>query len=104
MLVELLVENYAAGCAVGVTTLESAATSPRFQKAVAEHFAAWTTALAARFTQRGVPPDRAAALADFVVAAMEGATMLARAQRDPLPLRHTADMLEIDVAAVTGSG
>jgi hypothetical protein len=50
-----------------------------------------------------VPSDGATALADFVVAAMEGATMLARAQRDPIPLRHTADILEIAIAAVTGS-
>lgn len=94
-------ENYGPGCAVGVTTLETAATSPRYQRAVAAAFETWTSTLADRFTERGVGAGRAVALADAVVAGLEGATILARARRDTTPLRNTARMLAISVKAAT---
>ena len=96
---ELLSEDYAPGCAVGVTTLESAATSPSYQHAVDEAFATWTSTLAGRLTERGASTDRAAQLADLIVAAMEGATMLARAHKSPTPLRNTAEMLAVTMRA-----
>ncbi len=92
---ELVAEDYAPGCAVGVTTLESSATSPIFQQAASRAFTSWTSTLAGRFVERGVPADRADMLADAVVAGMEGATLLARAQRNPAPLRRAADALAI---------
>jgi hypothetical protein len=56
-----------------------------------------------RLVERGLPSDRAAALADTIVAAMEGATMLARAHRSPTPLRNTADVLKIAIAGMLRS-
>ena len=98
---ELLTEDYAPGCAVGVTTLESASSSERFQHAVDEAFTTWTSTLTGRLVQHGLSAESAAALADTVVAAMEGATMLARARRSPLPLRRTAAVLDIAIRSMT---
>lgn len=100
---ELDAEDYGPGCAVGVTTLEAAATSTRYQQAVAAAFETWTSMLASRFTERGVDAQQADALADAVVAGLEGATMLARARRDTTPLRNTARMLAISVNAALDS-
>jgi TetR/AcrR family transcriptional repressor of lmrAB and yxaGH operons len=97
---DLLAHDYGPGCAVAVTTMESASTFTQFQQAVSAAFASWTSALTNRLTQRGVSPDRAAPLADAIVAATEGATILARAHRSPTPLRNAALMLELAVDAV----
>ena len=101
---ELDTEDFGPGCAVGVTTLEAAATSTRHQQAVAAAFATWTSALDARFVNRGMSVTHAQAMADAVVAGMEGATMLARARRDTTPLRHTAEMLALSVRGTVGKG
>jgi TetR/AcrR family transcriptional repressor of lmrAB and yxaGH operons len=98
---ELVANDYAPGCAVAATTVESAATSPQFQQAVSTAFTTWTSALTRRLTQRGLSPDRAAALADAIVAATEGATVLARAHRNPAPLRNAALILQLAIDAET---
>jgi len=97
---DLLANDYARGCAVAVTTLESASTLTQFQQAVSAAFTTWTLALTSCLSQRGLSPDRAAALADAVVSATEGATILARAHRSPAPLRNAALMLELAIDAV----
>jgi TetR/AcrR family transcriptional repressor of lmrAB and yxaGH operons len=99
---DLVAHDYTRGCAVAVTTMESASASQKFQQAVSDAFGTWTSALVDRLTRRGLSADQAPALADAIVAAMEGATVLARAHRSPTPLRHTADMLAITIGAVTG--
>jgi len=98
---ELRADDYAPGCAVGVTTLESTATSVSLQQAVNEAFTTWTSTLANRLAQRGVAADRAVALAETIVATMEGATMLARARRTTSPLRHAADTLELAINGIS---
>lgn len=97
---DLAANDYAPGCAVAVTTLESASSSTQFQQAVSAAFATWTSTLTSRLSQRGLSPDRAAALSDAIVSAMEGATVLARAHRSPTPLRNAALMLELAIDAV----
>lgn len=99
--VELLATNYAAGCAVAVTTVESASTSTQFQQAVSDAFATWTSSLTSRLTDRGLPPDRASVLSDGIVAMIEGATVLARARRDPAPLRNAAQVLALALDSAT---
>ena len=97
---DLAANDYASGCAVAVTTMESASTLTPFQQAVSAAFRTWTSALADCLTRRGVSPDRAAILSDAIVSATEGATILARAHRSPTPLRNTALMLELAIDAV----
>lgn len=97
---DLLANDYAPGCAVAVTTLESASTLTQFQQAVSAAFTTWTSALTSCLSRRGLSPDRAAALADAIVSATEGATILARAHRSPAPLRNAALMLELAIDAI----
>jgi len=100
---DLVASDYRLGCAVGATTLETASTTPTFQLATASAFLSWTSTLTTRLRARGLTPERAAATADALVSAMEGATMLARARRDPAPLAHAADVLALSIeAASTG--
>ena len=99
---DLIAHDYSPGCAVAATTAESASTSTEFQLAVSAAFTSWTTSLARRLGERGVAPERAAALADSIVAAMEGATMLARAHRSATPLHNAADILRLAIQALVG--
>ena len=95
----LVDDQYRAGCAVGATALEAAGTSPALRSATAEVFASWTRSVAGALAAEGLPAERAAALADAVVAALEGGTMLARSRRDTAPLLHVAGALAALVAA-----
>jgi TetR/AcrR family transcriptional repressor of lmrAB and yxaGH operons len=98
--VELIATSYASGCAVAVTTAESASTSTLYQQAVSEAFGTWTSSLIARLVARGMAQDQAAELSDGIVAMMEGATVLARARRDPAPLRNAAQVMALALDAV----
>ncbi len=80
---DLLANDYAPGCAVAVTTVESASTSTRFQQAVSAAFTTWTSALTDSLSRRGLSPDRAAALSDAIVSAAEGASILATRVHTP---------------------
>jgi TetR/AcrR family transcriptional regulator, lmrAB and yxaGH operons repressor len=97
--VEQLELDFRLGCAVGATALESGSLTPSLRLAVEDGFTTWTTALAEHFAAEGIRADRAAALADGVVAAMEGATMLARARRDVTPIHNVARMARLMVDA-----
>jgi AcrR family transcriptional regulator len=57
-------------------------------------FAATTDALAARFREVGVPDSEASGRATMLVAAVEGAVLLSRAQRDSAPLQLVADQIK----------
>lgn len=89
----VVADDYQLGCAVGATVLEAAATSAVLRSATESVFASWTSTLVDVLSAEGLTSDRAAALADTVVAALEGATMLARSRRDPAPLLHVAGTL-----------
>lgn len=100
---DLVADNYQLGCAVGATALEVAATTPKLRQATEAAFASWTATLVAHFVQEGIIPAQATALADSVVAGMEGATMLARTRHDTAPLQHVAATLRTAVAAALPS-
>lgn len=67
----------------GDETLEARAAAGRA-------FGRWEGALASAITARGVPADRARSLATLIIAAVEGALVMARAQRSDEPLRAVA--------------
>ena len=83
-----------------MTTLETAATSPAISvPSLPRSRLGRRRSLTASPNEAGA--GRAVALADAVVAGLEGATILARARRDTTPLRNTARMLAISVKAAT---
>jgi AcrR family transcriptional regulator len=88
--------EFRAGCPVLVVAVEESAgdeSAPR--EAAADVFRAWEELLADALRQRGADARDAEELATLVVAAVEGAVAMCRAQRDPGPLDRVAARLEL---------
>jgi TetR/AcrR family transcriptional repressor of lmrAB and yxaGH operons len=87
---ELGASGYAAGCPVATVVLERAHSSDVLAGAGSAAFDAWRDALAAGMVRHGAADAEARALATVVLAGVEGGLLLARAARDPGPLRTVA--------------
>ncbi|PJE97577.1 TetR family transcriptional regulator [Streptomyces carminius] len=74
------------GCPVAAATADHADTTDSTREAAAAAFAAWTAPLARALTELGVPRERAEPLATVMISALEGAIVIARAERDPRAL------------------
>lgn len=83
--------SFRAGCPVLAVAIESSDEAP--QLAAARAFASWRAALAAQLRRHGVPPAEARRLANLVVAAIEGAVAISRAERSTQPLDDSARAL-----------
>jgi TetR/AcrR family transcriptional regulator, lmrAB and yxaGH operons repressor len=91
--------DYGAGCPVVAATLEGdRAPGPRAAAGVA--FARWEELLADGLGQRSVAPARARSLATLTIAAIEGAVIVARAQRSRVPLERWAWEVERVAGAI----
>src|SRR5205807_7472818 len=77
--------DYEAGCVIAAATVEGAR-EPSVRAAAARAFTDWEQVLAQALRQRGVATPRARSVATLVVAAIEGAVILSRAQRSTEPL------------------
>ena len=87
-LATMLVESdYEIGCPVATVALEAAATSEAVRQSCAEHYATWRRIVAERLRAEGMSAAQAEKQAMFVMAAVEGALLLAKVERDPAPLR-----------------
>ncbi|NEB04095.1 TetR/AcrR family transcriptional regulator [Streptomyces sp. SID13726] len=82
--------GFAGGCPVAAATVDRAESSPSTRRAAAAAFTTWTGPVARALTDMDVPEERAAALATLMVSALEGAILLARAERDVRPLTTVA--------------
>jgi TetR/AcrR family transcriptional regulator, lmrAB and yxaGH operons repressor len=80
--------NFAAGCPIAAGTMEGDRT-PAVRDAAGEVFRRWQDVFAAGLSERGVEPVRAATLATVVFAGIEGAVILARAERSMEPVERT---------------
>jgi AcrR family transcriptional regulator len=89
--------DYVDACPIATIALEVSSTSETMRQACAEAFESWVDAGAERFERGGVEPATARELAIATFAALEGAFVLARAQRTTEPL-HVAG--EFAAAAV----
>ena len=83
---EFLTRGFDAGCPLVAAAADTAASSDRLRAVVAEAFAAWEEPLAAALVVTGVEARRAPALATVLIAALEGAIVLARVRRQVAPL------------------
>ncbi|HEX8208305.1 MAG TPA: TetR/AcrR family transcriptional regulator [Solirubrobacteraceae bacterium] len=96
--------DFDAGCAIVAGALEGAR-EPAVRAAADEAFAAWEKVLADAFRRRGIPAARARSIATLLIAAIEGAVVLARARRSTTPLERVGKELETVVAlALAESG
>ena len=72
----------AGGCPVVAATVDCADTADSTREAAAAAFAAWCAPVARALTDMGVPGARAESLAALMISALEGAIVIARAERD----------------------
>jgi AcrR family transcriptional regulator len=85
--------DYIDPCPIGTVAREVASTNDALRQATADVFASWIDAAASRFEAEGLKREDAGQLATTIVAALEGAFVLARARRDSEPLRATGRCL-----------
>jgi AcrR family transcriptional regulator len=88
--------DYADACPIATVALEVSSTSEPMRQACADVFDSWVDGAAQRLGECGLPPKRSRALAFEMIAALEGAFVLARALRSTEPI-------EVAGAAVTAS-
>jgi AcrR family transcriptional regulator len=83
---DLRANGFDAGCPVVASVTDCAADNPTLRRAASDAFAGWTDAVATALREMHVPYRRAEALATLMISALEGAILMARAERDPRAL------------------
>ena len=86
---DLAASDYADACPIATIALEVASTNDHLRRATADVFTDWISRGAVLFARHGLGEPAARRLATAMIAALEGAFVLARALRDPEPL-HAA--------------
>lgn len=86
--------DYAVGCPLAAVTVEGQRT-PEARQAAGEAFETWKRLHAQILQRAGVPQKRARSIAELLVASIEGAVILARADRSNEPLERVLDELHI---------
>jgi AcrR family transcriptional regulator len=99
----LVRSGFTHGCPVAGVTLDLGPDDTALAQIAAAAFGAWRKVLADAMVRDGADPARAAAAATLVVAAVEGALLLARADASPAPLDAVRAELATHVAAVATS-
>jgi AcrR family transcriptional regulator len=92
---DLRASGWQDACPIATVALEVSSSSEPMREACAGVFADWIDAGAERFTTGGIDPPVARELTIAMIAALEGAFVLARAQRSTEPL-HAAGALVAD--------
>jgi len=103
---ELSATGVLAGCPVAASIADCAQTAESTRTNAAEAIACWRRPVTEALTGMGVPPERAGALATLMVSALEGAILIARAERSPKALttvvRELAPLLDGAVERTCG--
>jgi AcrR family transcriptional regulator len=94
--------DFGSGCPVVAAALEGDR-SPAARDAAGQAFRSWQELLADALERRGIERPRAASLATLVVSAVEGAIVLARAERSTAPLEGVADELEALISSTVAA-
>jgi AcrR family transcriptional regulator len=90
--------DYRNGCPIASMTLDMGSLDEGLRRACEGAFAQWLTAIRRGFEAHGAPPEAADALARFVLAAIEGAIVLARAAKNPAALNDSGALVRAVVA------
>ena len=83
---DLTSEQFTAGCPLVAAAADTAATSEQLRQVLRRAFDGWLAPLSESLVDLGVPLERADNLAIVIIAALEGAIILARIRRDLIPL------------------
>jgi AcrR family transcriptional regulator len=82
---DLTNEQFSAGCPLVAAAADTAATSEQLRQVLQRGFDGWLEPLSESLVELGVAPERSDNLAIVVIAALEGAIVLARIRRDLTP-------------------
>jgi AcrR family transcriptional regulator len=82
---ELTSERFSSGCPLVAAAADTAATSKKLRRVLGRAFDGWLKPLSESLIDLGVPVERSDNLALVVIAALEGAIILARIRRDLTP-------------------
>jgi AcrR family transcriptional regulator len=74
--------GFAGGCPVAAATVDCAESTVSTRKAASAAFTTWTESVARALADMGVPEERTGALATLMIGALEGAILIARAERN----------------------
>jgi TetR/AcrR family transcriptional regulator, lmrAB and yxaGH operons repressor len=85
--------DWSLGCPVGTPALDGSAESAEVAAACRDSMQAWVVVLAEHLARTGVEPLRANEIAAVIVASYEGATLVARVQRDAAILTTTCSAM-----------
>jgi AcrR family transcriptional regulator len=91
--------DYAEACPIATVALEVASVSEPLRVATAEVFEGWINGAAGRFEEAGIPAAEARELAIWVIGALEGAFVLARAMRTTEPVEVAGSRASAAVSA-----
>ena len=94
--------DYVDACPIATIALEVSSTSETLRVACADVFESWIAAGTALHQQASLPPARARALTIAMLAALEGAFVLARATRSTEPLAIAGELVAQAVEAALG--
>ncbi|MCM1976674.1 TetR/AcrR family transcriptional regulator [Streptomyces sp. NBC_00347] len=86
----LVESDFRAGCPIVAVAVESNDEAPQLTRSAAAVFARWQEAFAALFVRHGLTGERSRRLGSFVIAAVEGAVIMCRAERSTAPLDAAA--------------
>lgn len=84
--------GYEDACPIATVALEVSSTSETMRAACAEVFESWIAAGTERFVRAGIDPEKGRELTIAMLAALEGAFVLARAQRTTEPLKVAGEL------------
>jgi hypothetical protein len=86
----LMSSEFRAGCPIVAVAVETNDEAPQLVRSAAAVFARWREALAAMLVRHGLPDERGRRLATFIIAAVEGAVIMCRAEQSIAPLEAAA--------------
>lgn len=78
-------EKFSAGCPLVAAAADTAGTSQQLRQVLRRAFDGWLEPLSEALVELGVPSERSDNLAVVIIAALEGAIILARVRRDMTP-------------------
>ncbi|MFC9245751.1 TetR/AcrR family transcriptional regulator [Streptomyces sp. NPDC057136] len=86
----LVESGFRAGCPIVAVAVETNDDAPQLARSAAVVFARWQEALAALFVRHGLTEERSRRLGAFIIAAVEGAVIMCRAEQSTAPIEAAA--------------
>lgn len=86
----LVESDFRAGCPIVAVAVETNDDAPQLARSAAAVFTRWQEALAALFVRHGLTEERSRRLGAFIIAAVEGAVIMCRAERSTAPIEAAA--------------